>query len=137
MVEDRVTDGRRVGQLLASEIRGRTSGPIGELEVVDVRDVDGSASGEFAYGIDRRGERIASVFVREEGAVLAVQVQLEVARTAAERTGLAVSDDTADDPRTPVLVDSGAAVKRALSVLEAVVEALEDGGGSPAGADRT
>lgn len=122
MVEDRVTDGRRIGQLLASEIRGRQRGPLGSLAVVEVRDVEGSTDGEFAYGIALDGERLADVFVHENRARVEFRAELEAAAAAGEREGLRVRRKDTGARRTLVFVASGAEVKRAVDVLEAVVE---------------
>lgn len=162
MVEDRVTDGRRIAQLFASEIRGRSAGPLGAIAVVDVHDADGSPSGQFAYGLDRGDERLAAVYVHANRASLAIPGGVEagetapetasetatesasetatesapetagesdverVARAVAERTDLSVERTGSDIQGTAVSVDSGAAVKRALTVLEAVANAVEE-----------
>lgn len=133
MVEDRVTDGRRIGQLLASEVRGRETGPIGSLAVVDVRDVEGSPAGDFAYGIELGGDRLADVDVLDDRIRLTVQWRIdepdgeaiEEAIEGATGAGLAVDRDSSTPGRALVFVESGAAVKRVLDVLEAVVSASE------------
>lgn len=130
MVEDSLSNGRRIGQLLASEIRGRTRGPLGSLAVVDVRDADGRPEGQFAYGIDRGDERLADAYVHENRASLAVRTGIEAAVAAADRNGLDLQEDTPDSPGPAVVVDSGAAVKRALNVLEAVVDAIDGAEGT-------
>lgn len=126
MVEDRVTDGRRIGQLLASEVRGRQRGPLGPLAVVDVQDAEGSASGEFAYGLALSGDRLADVFVHEDRIRVAFRAGPETAAEAAESEGLDVRLEETDSPLALVFVASGAAVKRAVDVLEAVVEAVDE-----------
>lgn len=116
MVEDRVTDGRRIAELLASEVRGRSDGPLGALSVVDVRDVEPTSDGARAYRIAAGDDRIASVHVHPEGVALAVAGGWEIGATA-RAAGLAVrpADERGD---TVVCVPSGAAVKRARDVLE-------------------
>lgn len=137
MVEDTLNNGRRIGQLLASEIRGRTREPLGSLAVVDVRDADGRTDGLFAYGIDHGDERLAAVYVHENRASLAVLTGIEVALAAAERNGLDLQEDPPDSPGPGAVVDSGVAVKRVLNVLEAVVDAVDgsEGAGGAEGAD--
>lgn len=127
MVEDRVTDGRRIAQLFASEVRGRETGPIGSLAVVDVRDVEGSPAGDFAYGIDLCGDRVADVDVLDDRIRLTVQSRIEQAIEVASGEGLAVDRDSSPPGRARVFVESGAAAKRALDVLEAAVSASEAG----------
>lgn len=141
MVEDRVTDGRRIAQLLASEVRGRERGPLGSLSVVDARDVEGSEHGEFAYGIDRGAdgterdagtERLADVYVHDDRARVEFRAGLEAAVAAADRGGLRVRPKATRPPRTLVFVESGAEVKRA---LDAVAEAAAAAGAGEDGAD--
>jgi len=53
---DRVTDGERIAELLASELAGRDRGPLGRIEVVDVREgVEPASGGAFAYGVAADG----------------------------------------------------------------------------------
>jgi hypothetical protein len=121
MVDRRVTDGRRIGQLLASEVRGREDGPLGPLSVVDIHDVEGSVEGEFAYGLDEAGERVADVSVHAERAHLEFRVRPDDAADAAREVGLRVRPKATEPPRTLVFVESGAEVKQACDVLGAVV----------------
>lgn len=126
MVEDRVTDGRRIAQLLASEIHGRESGPLGRLAVVDAdRDVEPTDLGAFAYGIDRDGERLADVHVHPDRAHLEFHDGVDVAAETGTDVGLRVRPKAVDPPRTLVFVESGAEVKRATDVLAAAVDALD------------
>jgi hypothetical protein len=147
MVEERVTDGRRIAQLLAAELRGHERGPLGRLAVVDVRDVDGSEHGEFAYGVallpagetaDRRNpdaeerddtERLADVYVHDERARVEFRLSPDAAAAAGreaagrEGSGLRVRPVATDPPRTVLFLSSGVAAKRALPVFRAVVAA--------------
>ena len=55
---DRVTDGERIAELLASELAGRDRGPLGRIEVVDVREgVEPASGGAFAYGVAADGRK--------------------------------------------------------------------------------
>jgi len=62
MVEDRITDTRRVAQLLASELSGLSTGPLAAVSVVGADpDATPSGDGPAAYGVEARGERVATV----------------------------------------------------------------------------
>lgn len=128
MVEDRIRDGRRVAQLLASEVRGREDGPLGPLAVTDVREAEGTPDGEFAYAVERDGERVAEVYVHVERARVEFRAGQEAAVEAAREGELRVRPKAVRPPRTLVFVESGAEVKRAADVLAAVSERIEDGG---------
>ncbi|WP_336002301.1 hypothetical protein [Halorientalis halophila] len=123
MVEDRVTDGRRIAQLLASEVTGRETGPLAAMAVVDADpDVEPTADGAFAYGIDRDGDRVADVAVQPDRAYLELRAGVAAgtdAAEAAERSDLRVRPKAVDPPRALLFVESGAAVKAAVDVLVA------------------
>lgn len=115
MVEERITDGKRIGQLLASEITGRESGVLASLSVVEADpDAEATEDGTFAYGVDAGPTRIADVLIQPARALLALQVGHETATETAEREGLSVR---ASDP--VVCVETGAQVKAAVAVLVA------------------
>ncbi|WP_254832023.1 hypothetical protein [Haloglomus salinum] len=146
MVDERVTDGRRIAQLLAAELRGHERGALGRLAVTDVRDVEGSEHGEFAYGVallppgetaDRRNpdvetraavERLADVYVHESRARVEFRIAPDAAADAGreaaaeEASGLRVRPKATTPPRTILFLESGVAAKRALPVFRAVVE---------------
>ncbi|MBX0325953.1 hypothetical protein EGH21_23335 [Halomicroarcula sp. F13] len=112
MVEDRITDGKRIGQLLASEVTGLERGALGTLSVVDADpDVAPTAEGAFAFGIEADGTRLGEVHVTPETArlTLSESVAVDVGRedVTVEKSG---SD-------TVVVAHSGAAVKALVDVL--------------------
>jgi len=113
MVERRVTDGRRIAELLASEVRGR----LDDRAVVDTHGVEGG--GEFAYGVDGAdGTRVADVYVHDSHVRLVVHERPNAVADAAREAGLPVETGTAPS-RAVVRVESGAAVKRASDLLAA------------------
>ncbi|MFB6157420.1 MAG: hypothetical protein ABEJ34_06230 [Haloferacaceae archaeon] len=119
MVDRRVTDGIRIARLLASEVEGH-GGRLAAVSVVAADpDVDPTAEGAFAYAIARDGDRLAEVYVRPDGVRVEFLVAPDRAAAAAAGRDLAVRrpDGTA---HTLVAVEDGAAVKRALRVVEAV-----------------
>lgn len=115
MVEERITDGRRIAQLLASEIEGREDGGLGALSVGDA-DPD-AAEGARAYDVTD-GQLLARVFVGEERARIEfVRGGKEVRSAIGDGRGdLAVREE---DGRTVLEVESGAAVKPAARALAA------------------
>ncbi|MDQ2072798.1 hypothetical protein RBH20_09650 [Haloarcula sp. H-GB4] len=109
MVKDSISDGRRIGQLLASELTGLQRGPLSNVSVVDAdRDVEPTPEGAFAYRVAADGTEVAVVEVTPETARLVIEQEPE---TVPERNDLTVDGAT-------VVVHSGAAVKAAVDVLE-------------------
>ncbi|WP_436932219.1 hypothetical protein [Halosimplex halobium] len=116
MVEDRVTDGKRIAQLLSSELSGRDRGVLGDVSVVDADpDTEPAPEGTVGYAVTARGERVGTVRLYPEAATLSVEGDLlaDQVADAVEGPDLAVTDDGA------VRIESGAAVKRAVDALVA------------------
>ena len=143
MVEERVTDGRRIAQLLASELHGREDGGLGRVAVVDARDeieptVDGTRAYRIALvsGNDSERERLGAVYVHPERAHVelrgssetAVETALETAAETAREAGLRVRPKAVEPPRTLIFVESGAEVKRAANAVSVAAESSVDGG---------
>ncbi|MFT4945836.1 MAG: hypothetical protein ACI8TL_000063 [Natronomonas sp.] len=109
MVEHTITDGKRIAQLLASELTGLETGI---LERVSVADADPEAmpsdGGTVAYRITAVGTELATVLLYPEYVELEFEAEPPVSDTAA--------DLRTDDP-TVVTVTSGAEVKRAVDLL--------------------
>jgi hypothetical protein len=123
MVEKRLTDGRRIAQLLASEVTGH-SDALRTLSVTEADpDVEPTPDGAFAYGIDRDDERVAAVFVQPDRVRVEFERAVDVAADAASEAGLRVRPKAVEPPRTLVFVEDGAQVKWLLSTLRAVVSA--------------
>jgi len=122
MVEDRVTDGRRVAQLLASELTAREDGPLAGLELVDVdRDAEPSADGTLAYRVARDGETVADAYLQPERVRLEFRVAPESVADTAREAGLRVRPKAVQPPRTLVFVESGVDAKRALDAVRAAL----------------
>jgi hypothetical protein len=144
MVEDRVTDGRRIAKLLASELHGREDAALARVAVVDVReslrdsgadqerstsggaleDLESTADGAFAYRVEADGEPLAAVHVHPDRVHLAFSTGQDaaadtpgVAAEVAAAADLRVRPKAVDPPQTLVFVESGAAVKRAVDVV--------------------
>ena len=138
MVTDRLTDGVRIAQLLASEVTGNESRLRG-LTVVDADpDVEATADGALAYRIAREapsgdgreaaagddegtsGETLAEVYVQPDRARIEAIAAPDAAAAAATAGDLRVRPKASRPPRTLVFVEDGAQVKRALAVLDAL-----------------
>ncbi|NHN59845.1 MULTISPECIES: hypothetical protein [Halorussus] len=128
MVEERTTDGKRIAQLLSSEVSGREDSGLDALDVVNAdADVEPSADGELAYEIARKdgdsneSELLAEVYVQEDRARIEFREEVDAAAEAAEEADLRVRPKAVRPPRTLVFVEDGAEVKRATDVLVAVL----------------
>jgi len=145
MVEDSVADGRRIAELLASEVDGRVDGALDALAVVNAdRSAEGSPDGERAYDVERavegswddartrhapddsRGELLAEVFLHPDRVRVEFGEGQDIAAETAAELDLRTRPKATDPPRTLVFVESGAAVKRAVDVVEAVTAATAD-----------
>ncbi|SER91584.1 hypothetical protein [Natrinema salaciae] len=127
MVEERITDGRRIAELLSSEIDGREDGELADFGVTNAdRDVEPTADGARAYDVTRRDERIARAFVHDDRAHLEFEAGQDAAADAAADVDLRVRPKATRPPKTLVFVESGAEVKRATDVLQAVSRRLEE-----------
>jgi hypothetical protein len=142
MVDDRLRDGKRIAELLASELDGLGD----DLTHVAITDADSSVTptpdGAHAYRVTLRGEDddttrdgdepaqragdrdLAVVFVQPDRARVEFLVTPDVAADAGRQGELRVRPKAVRPPRTLVFVEDGAEVKRAVTVFEAVVAGL-------------
>jgi len=119
MVDAELSDGVRIAQLLASDLAGH-DGALADVTVTDADpEVTPTADGRRAYVVRADGAPLATVFVHPERARIEFQAAHEAVADAAADAGLRVRPKATDPPRTLVFVESGAAVKRALAVVEA------------------
>ena len=128
MVEDRTTDGKRIAQLLSSEVSSREDSGLDGLEVVNAdADVEPSADGELAYEVALRNDAdtadaiLAEVYVHDDRARVEFRERADAAAETAEEVGLRVRPKATRPPRTLVFVEDGAEVKRATDVFVAVL----------------
>ncbi len=122
MARDRIADGKRIGQLLSSEIHGHERGSLGRVAVVDAdTDVEPTAEGAFAYRVESDdGGSIGAAYVHPDRLRMEFETDPETAAEAAGEAGLRVRPKAVEPPRTIVFVESGAEVKAALRVVRAV-----------------
>jgi len=129
VVDDELTDGKRIGQLLSSEIHGRDRGPLGRLAVVDADpDAEPTADGSFAYAVADGEQTVLEAYLHPDRLRLEFSVVPEAAADAAAEAGLRARPKAAEPPRTLVFVERGAETKPALRVIERVVETRQERG---------
>lgn len=122
MVERRVSDGRRIGQLLASELTGLAVGVLGDVSVTDADpDATPSETGPVAYRVRYDDTVVASVRLYPERA--AVCLRGERAWPEEVVTG----DTETDGPVDTLRVTDGADVKRAVDALRETLGGGADG----------
>ncbi|MFB6220549.1 MAG: hypothetical protein ABEH90_03835 [Halolamina sp.] len=122
MASDRVSDGHRLAELLASELESGATPDA--LAVTDADpDVEPTPDGALAYRVrdERSAEPIAEVFVQPDRAHVEFRAAPAAAADAAEEAGLRVRPKMVEPPKTIVFVEDGAQVKWVLPVFEAVL----------------
>jgi hypothetical protein len=136
MVEDRITDGTRIAELLASELDGREDGPLDRLAVVNADDdveptVDGALAYEIALrdedgtggesdGDERSEEILGGVHVHPDRAHVEFATDVDAVEEAASDAGLRVRPKAVTPPRVLVFVESGAEVKRFTGIFQSI-----------------
>ncbi|QSG10151.1 hypothetical protein [Halapricum desulfuricans] len=129
MVEERITDGKRIAELLASELSARETGPLERVEVIDAdRDATPSADGTPAYGIAIDGVDVGTASLFPDY----VRVTVSLGVDAVVETAASAGVPARREGETAVLrVESGAAVKPAVDVIAAAVEGTHNASSSP------
>ena len=111
MVRDRITDGKRIAQFLASEVTGLETGFLAEIAVTDVdEDAEPNPDGTLAYRIERDGDAVASVVLYPEHVALQ--------RPDGRGWGVPDSADRVSVDGSALSIESVAGVKQALDALE-------------------
>jgi hypothetical protein len=128
MVDERLTDGVRIAQLLASEVEGGV-GVLDACRITDAdRDVEPTPDGALAYRIrtgdaaaDTDDDLLAEVFVHPDRARVEFLASPDRVAEAADADGLRVRPKAVRPPRTLVFLPDGASVKRLLSAVDAAL----------------
>lgn len=133
MVIDELTDGKQIGQYLASEVHGHERDVLGELSVVDAdKDAESSENGTFAFAVATRsgnGSNILEAYLHPDRLRVEVLVCPAVAADVGVEEGLRTRPKAVDPPRTLLFVENAAGVKAALRVIRAVAEEFIDDSG--------
>ncbi|MFW6017277.1 MAG: hypothetical protein ACOCPX_00495 [Halapricum sp.] len=123
MVEDRITDGKRIAELLASELTARETGPLSHVDVIDAdRDATPSEDGTPAYGITIDGVDAGTASLFPAYVRVTVSVAPDTVIDAAPTAGIPARRE---DGMAVLQVESGAAVKPAVDVIAAAVSAVD------------
>jgi hypothetical protein len=118
MVEDRITDGKRIAELLASELSGLDTGSLEQVAIVDAeRSATPSETGTQAYRLTYRGDALARVLIYPDHA----EVDLEAEPTWPDDQAVS----TLDDEKDTLVVDSGAATKDAVDAIRRAISSLD------------
>ncbi|NHX35947.1 MULTISPECIES: hypothetical protein [Halolamina] len=125
MSTDRIRDGHRIAQLLASELESGASPDAFAVTDADP-DVEPTPEGALAYRVRDTATdgTIATVYVQPDRVRVEFRAAPAAVAEAAEAEGLRVRPKAAAPPRTVVFVEDGAQVKRVRSAFGA---ALGDG----------
>lgn len=120
MVTERLRDGKRIAQLLASEIEGDAD-RLRDAAVVDADpDVEPTTDGAFAYAVAVGDARLAEVYVQPDRARVEFLSAPDAAAEAADDAGLRVRPKAVRPPRTLAFVEDAAQVKWVLPAFVAV-----------------
>lgn len=118
MVENTITDPKRVAQLLASELTGLETPPLDRVTVADADEsADPAPDGTAAYGIAVDGTTAGRVLLYPETVTIAFD-SLPLPDSLDDRLTVECDGD-----RWRLSLSSGVAVKRAVDVLRDVVDA--------------
>lgn len=121
-MDDRLEDGRRIAQLLASELDGRTDRGLDRVAVSDADpDVEPSPTGARAFDVTESGALVARVLVQPEQLLVEIPVGPEAVEAAVADRDLELVRPASGDAH--VIVPDGAAVKRVVPVIRAAIEA--------------
>jgi hypothetical protein len=127
MVEDTITDGTRLAELLSSELTGHENPPFDRVGVANADpDVEPTTDGARAYDVQIDGERVGAVYVMPDRARVELVDGLEAAEREAEQRGLRTRPVGAQPPRVVVFVENGADAKDAFDVFGAAADAASD-----------
>jgi len=114
--DDRLRDGRRIAELLAAELAGRSERGLDRLAVRDAEpEVEPTPDGARAFTITTNGVRLATVLVQPEQALLELNRHPDAVEPTASEADLEIQ--ASPDTATRLVVPDGAAVKRAVRVL--------------------
>jgi len=127
MVESRIEDGRRIAELLSSELHGRDDGGLHPVEVADAaEEVEPSPDGTLAYRVTADGDRLGAVHVHPDRVRVTLRGGLDAAAAAAEGPDLRLRPKAVDPPQALLFVESGAATKRAADAVGEAARAADE-----------
>ncbi|AOW79516.1 hypothetical protein HTSR_0315 [Halodesulfurarchaeum formicicum] len=120
MVEDEITDPDRLATLLRAEIEGFTDPPFDRLTVVDL-DAEPDTLDTPAFAVQDGSEPVFEATKQDTRLVLSFSEAPATVAEAGREAGLRVRPKATTPPATLLFVERGAAVKRVIDVLRAVL----------------
>lgn len=128
VVDDHVRDGRRVAELLASELDGREDPPFGRVAVTDAdRDVEPSPDGDRAYDISHDDVVIGRVYLQANRVRVELFTGLREAREVLSDPDIRWRAIGGERPRLLMFIADGVAVQRVMPVIGAAAETRDAG----------
>lgn len=126
-VDETVTDGERIAELLRAELDGRSDGALVRFDVEappgdDALERVQDGPGAPAFRVTNADRPVATVAAQPDRALVTATHRADVAFERAREVGLRARPRGTDPPATLVFVESGGAVKRAVDVLVAVAD---------------
>ena len=116
MVTDSITDGKRIAQLLASEITGLQTGGLSAVSVAEAEpDAMPSETGTLAYQVIENETELASVYLYPAY----IELQFAVPRPPEQTAG---GGELVEADNETVQVTAGADVKGAVDLIRETVE---------------
>ncbi len=116
MVDRRITDGTRIGQLLASELTGLETGVLAAVDVVDADpEATPDPDGTEAYRVARDGTVVATVQLYPESVAVCLRGERAWPDGTPTRDTVTVTDPTT------LRVADGAGVKTAVDAVRATL----------------
>lgn len=119
VVDDEVTDGKRIAQLLASECTGLETGPLADVTVEEAEtEAEPTPDGTKAYTLCSEGRTIAVVLMYPASVDIRFTDPCSVSEPRDQPT-------TADRSEDSIVVSSGAEVKRAVDAVRSLLDRLD------------
>lgn len=124
MVEDTISDGKRIAQLLASELEGLDVGGLDRISVIDANpEATPDESGTVAYRVSKDSERIATVTMYPDRATVRLLGEAEwsrpdsVGHDGGSSSSISQSGDRTRPDESLLVIHTGAAVKGAVDAF--------------------
>ncbi|MFB6254827.1 MAG: hypothetical protein ABEI06_09460 [Halobacteriaceae archaeon] len=124
-MENTIDDGKRIAELLSSEVTGHETELLDEMTIVNVNeDVSPSVEGDRAYDINYRSSQMASIFIHEDRAHIELREGLESAKEAAHNQDLRIRPVGTSPPHLTIFLENGADVKQVIPILKAAANSI-------------
>lgn len=129
MVEDAISDPKRIAQLLASELTGLATGPLADVAVVDAdQSATPSPDGTVAYAVAVDGDTLGRTELYPDAAVIVIDGDRWISHAHSVTAATDRDDFTVETSEDEIrlTLSSGVAVKRAVDVIRDLLAEVED-----------